>query len=117
MPSHLLKDFLTVTSVHCSVFNKVIGYTLNIKTLGCRYIWGGGEQYSYFNLREGGNYPIWVREQGVGRNKSSTLTQIMDLYDRAGGDYHTSYWPQPSFLSSRGYHFELTFPGYSELRH
>ena len=81
------------------------------------YIWGGGEQYSYFNLREGGNYPIWVREQGVGRNKSSTLTQIMDLYDRAGGDYHTSYWPQPSFLSSRGYHFELTFPGYSELRH
>ena len=24
--------------------------------------------------------------------------------------------PQPSFLSSRGYHFELTFPGYSELR-
>ena len=46
------------------------------------YIWGGGEQYSYFNLREGGNYPIWVREQGVGRNKSSALTQIMDIYDR-----------------------------------
>ena len=40
----------------------------------------------------------------------------MDLYNNAGGDYHTSYWPQPSFLSSRGYHFEQTFPTYSELR-
>ena len=30
--------------------------------------------------------------------------------------YHEPVWPQPSFLSSRGYHFELTFPGYSELR-
>ena len=39
----------------------------------------------------------------------------MDLVAGAGGDYHTSYWPQPSFLSSRGYHMELTFPGYSEL--
>lgn len=34
----------------------------------------------------------------------------------AGGDYHTTYWPQPSFLSSRGYHFESTYPTYSELR-
>ena len=48
----------------------------------------------YTIFRQGENYPIWVREQGVGRNKSSVLTQVMDLYDRAGGDYHTSYWPQ-----------------------
>ena len=80
------------------------------------YIWGGGEQYSFLNLREGGTYPIWTREQGVGRNKSSTLTQIMDLVGNAGGDYHTSYWPQSSYLSSRGYHLESTFPAYSELR-
>jgi len=39
----------------------------------------------------------------------------MDL-DGAGGDYHTSYWPQPSFLSSRGYHFELQQQTYSEMR-
>lgn len=43
------------------------------------YIWGGGEQYSYFNLREGSIYPIWTREQGVGRNKSSLLTQVCFL--------------------------------------
>ena len=45
------------------------------------FVYGGGEQYSYLNLR-GRNYPIWVREQGVGRNKSSTLTQLMDLYSK-----------------------------------
>ena len=41
-------------------------------------------------------------------------SQLMDL--AAGGDYHTTYWPQPSFLSSRKYHFESTFPTYHELR-
>ena len=40
----------------------------------------------------------------------------MDLADGAGGDYHTSYWPQPSFLSSKKYHFESTYPTYHELR-
>jgi sulfoquinovosidase len=38
------------------------------------YVWGGGEQFTYLNLR-GRTYPIWVREQGVGRNLSSDLTQ------------------------------------------
>ena len=50
----------------------------------------------------------------MGRNKSSILTQLMDL-EKAGGDYHTSYWPQPSFLSSRGVHFEMTMQAYSEV--
>lgn len=40
------------------------------------YIWGGGEQFTYLNLRQGGLYPMWTREQGVGRNKSSLLTQV-----------------------------------------
>jgi len=39
----------------------------------------------------------------------------MDL-DKAGGDYHTTYWPQPSFLSSRRFHFEMTWKAYSEIR-
>ena len=45
------------------------------------YVWGGGEQYSFFNLRNGGSYPIWTREQGVGRNKSSDLTQVCHHID------------------------------------
>ena len=39
------------------------------------HIFGGGDQYTYLNLK-GRNYPIWVREQGVGRNKSSEVTQV-----------------------------------------
>jgi len=78
------------------------------------HIYGGGEQYTYLDLK-GRNYPIWVREQGVGRNKSSEVTQIMDLLYGGGGDYHTSYWPQPSYLSSRKYYIESTFQSYHEL--
>ena len=70
-------------------------------------LWGGGEQFSYLDLR-GRDYPIWVREQGFGRNKSSALTQIVDALYGAGGDYHTTYWPQNSFLSSRRYYFEVS---------
>ena len=40
------------------------------------FIFGGGDQYTYLNLK-GRNYPIWVREQGVGRNKSSEVTQVL----------------------------------------
>ena len=77
-------------------------------------VYGGGEQYTYLNLR-GRTYPIWVREQGVGRNKSSLLTQAIDAFSKGGGDYHTSYWPQPSFISSRRFYFESSFQAYSEL--
>jgi hypothetical protein len=44
------------------------------------FIWGAGEQFTYLNLREEANYPIWPREQGVGRNKSSELTQVSSTY-------------------------------------
>ena len=37
------------------------------------------------------------------------VTQIMDTLYGGGGDYHTSYWPQPSYLSSRKYYIESTF--------
>ncbi|TRY69177.1 hypothetical protein TCAL_05612 [Tigriopus californicus] len=78
-------------------------------------VWGGGEQYTWLNMR-GRTYPMWVREQGFGRNKSSLLTQIVDEFAKAGGDFHTTYWPQASFLSSRKYYVELTTPTYSELQ-
>ena len=67
------------------------------------HIYGGGEQYTYLDLK-GRRYPIWVREQGVGRNKSSIVTIAMDLALHGGGDYHTTYWPQASYLSSRKYY-------------
>jgi len=39
----------------------------------------------------------------------------MDMLYGGGGDYHTSYWPQPSYLSSRKYYIESTFESYHEL--
>ena len=40
----------------------------------------------------------------LGRNKSSIVTIAMDLALHGGGDYHTTYWPQASYLSSRKYY-------------
>ncbi len=35
----------------------------------------GGEQFSHFQLR-GRAYPMWTREQGVGRNHSTFITKM-----------------------------------------
>ena len=68
---------------------------------------GGGEQFSFLDLR-GRRYPIWTREQGVGRNKLTEITRLSDALDGSGGDYHTTFFPQPTFVSSEKYfiHFE-----------
>ena len=62
-------------------------------------VWGGGEQLSYMNLC-GRRFPMWTSEPGVGRDKSTTLTQLMDR-EMAGGDYWNTNYPQPTFLTSR----------------
>lgn len=66
------------------------------------HIYGCGEQFSYFNLR-GRNFPIWTREQGVGRNKNTYETFLAETQDKAGGDYHTTFFPLPTFISSKKY--------------
>ena len=65
-------------------------------------VFGGGEQYSFFNLR-GHRFPIMTREQGVGRRYNRLLTVLAQLHDKAGGAYHTTYYPQPTFVSSENY--------------
>lgn len=69
-------------------------------------IYGCGEQFSHFNLR-GNKYPLWVSEQGVGRNKQTLTTFYADAKDRSGGDYYTTYFPQPTFLSSLKYYCHI----------
>jgi alpha-glucosidase len=78
------------------------------------FVYGGGEQFSCLNLR-GKKFPIWCREQGVGRNKKTLTTALADLYGSAGGDYHTTFFPQPTFISSRHYFCHLENYDYSEL--
>ncbi len=78
------------------------------------HVVGGGEQFSCLDLR-GRVFPIWTREQGVGRNKLTEITRLADEADGGGGDYHTTFYPQPTFISSRFYFAHLENYEYSEL--
>jgi len=66
------------------------------------HVYGCGEQFSCFDLR-GKSFPLWVSEKGIGRNKNTYATFMADKYDKAGGDYYTTYYPQPTFVSSEKY--------------
>ncbi len=72
-------------------------------------VWGCGEQMSYLDLR-GRRFPLWTSEPGVGRDKGSEITRRADREGHAGGDYYTTNYPQPTYLTSRrlGVHVETT---------
>ena len=76
------------------------------------HVWGCGEQMSYFDLR-GRRFPLWTSEPGVGRDKATAITQQADDAGRAGGDYYTTNYPQPTFLSSRRYAAHLDTTAYA----
>lgn len=76
--------------------------------------WGGGEQMSYLALN-GRRFPIWTSEPGVGRDKSTELTRLMDEQGMAGGDYWNTNYPQPTFLTSRWLAVHLDAECYSVL--
>lgn len=78
------------------------------------HVWGGGEQMSYLDL-SGRRFPIWTSEPGVGRDKSTALTRLMDEQGKAGGDYWWTNYPQPTFLSSRRYACHVDSAAYSVL--
>ena len=78
------------------------------------HVWGGGEQMSYLALN-GRSFPIWTSEPGVGRDKSTELTRIMDADGMAGGDYWNTNYPQPTFLTSRWLAVHLDASCYSVL--
>lgn len=77
-------------------------------------VWGGGEQMSYLSL-SGRRFPMWTSEPGVGRDKSAELTRAMDQAGMAGGDYWTTNYPQPTFLTSRWLAVHLDSSCYSVL--
>lgn len=87
-------------------------------------VYGCGEQFSYFNLR-GKKFPLFTTEQGVGRNKKTEATFLADQLENAGGDYYTTFYPQPTFVSAHKYFlhvddssymiFDFSAPLYHEL--
>jgi alpha-glucosidase len=64
-------------------------------------IYGCGEQFSKLNLK-GKKVPLWTQEPGLGRDHS-IFSILADLYAGAGGAWHTTYFPQCSFISSKNY--------------
>ena len=78
-------------------------------------LWGGGEQMSCLALN-GRTFPIWTSEPGVGREPGSELTDKVNADGSgAGGDYWTTNYPQPTWLSSARYAVHLETAAYSVL--
>jgi sulfoquinovosidase len=87
---------------------------LNMQRSDDEAFWGGGEQMSYLCLN-GRRFPFWTSEPGVGRDKTTELTQRMDADGLAGGDYWTTNYPQPTWISSGRYAVHLDTAAYSIL--
>jgi sulfoquinovosidase len=86
--------------------------TLRFHTEPDEALWGGGEQMSYLMLN-GRRFPMWTSEPGVGRDKSTQLTRIMDAEGMAGGDYWNTNYPQPTVLMARWHAVHLNESCYS----
>lgn len=78
------------------------------------YIYGCGEQMSYFNLR-GRHFPIWTSEPGVGRDKTTYVTWMSDVENKAGGYYYNTNYPQPTFVSSKHYYLHVASTAYADF--
>lgn len=89
-------------------------FWIRIKADKDEHIYGLGEQMSHFNLR-GKLFPIWSSEPGVGRNKNTYITWMSDSTGMAGGDYWTTNYPQPSYMSSKKYSLFSDSYAYSEF--
>ena len=76
------------------------------------HVWGGGEQFSYFDLR-GRRFPLWSSEPGVGRDKTTEITFKADVAGHAGGDYYHTNYPQPTYVSSARYALHVDTSAYS----
>ena len=92
--------------------------TIRLPATADEQLWGCGEQLSYLALR-GQRFPLWTSEPGVGRDPTREITRVMDAVAMAGGDYYTTNYPQPTFLSSAGYAVHVDCDAYQcfDFRH
>ncbi len=76
-------------------------------------VYGCGEQFSRLNLR-GERVPIWCGEQGIGRGRD-LITILADIGYGAGGDAFSTYFAQPTFVSSGRWFFHADTTAYCEF--
>ncbi|XP_033746287.1 sulfoquinovosidase-like [Pecten maximus] len=135
-------EFLCNVTFESTSDSDLVVSTVDVGSTPYQYLWlrvvaeqtekvfGGGEQFSHFNLRDRTymppeivtvlraddlKYPIWTREQGVGRDKSNLVTYYADLKTGGGGAFHTTYYPQPSYVSTRKYYLHYKDTNYMVL--
>lgn len=73
---------------------------LRLRSRAEERFFGFGEQFTHAELK-GRRVPILVREGGIGRG-AEPISTVADVLARARGDWHTTYAPMPSFLTSDG---------------
>ena len=82
--------------------------------LAFQHCYGCGEQMSYFDMR-GRHFPLWTSEPGVGRDKTTYVTWRSDVENKGGGDYYNTYFPQPTYVSSRRYYLHVDSSAYADF--
>lgn len=77
-------------------------------------IYGGGEQFSYFELNKGRYFRMWSEENGIGRGDKpiTNLTKKMGI----SGEYYATYFPIPFFLTSTFQYFYIEDCNNCEIR-
>lgn len=106
--SHLL--VIIPTSSNSSI-NR---FWFSLKASAKECVYGAGEQFSELNL-QGRKLPIWVEENGLCRGDPKWLTFLLNLLVGIGGHWYTTYYPQPTFVSSENYFCHLQTFFYAEL--
>ena len=89
-------------------------FWLRVPSFATEKVFGCGEQLSYLNLK-GRNFPLWSSEPGVGRDKSTQVTWMADVKDKAGGDYYNTNYPQSTFLTSQQYFCHMDSTAYMDF--
>lgn len=86
---------------------------LRLEATPREHIYGCGEQYSRLDLK-GSRVPLWVAEQGVGRGHD-LVTMLSNLHSNAGGAWHTTYFPMPTWVSSENWYCSCEISGYARF--
>lgn len=77
------------------------------------HLYGCGEQFSVLDLK-GRVVPLWVEEPGVGRGPAAEpILAAGDIGPEDVGNWYTTYYPQPTFVSSSNYFYHLESSAYA----
>ncbi len=88
-------------------------FTIYLPAEAGEHVYGFGEQYTVLDMR-GRKVPLWTQEPGLARDHSFPAL-VANALMGAGGKWHTTYFPQPTFISSNGYFVHAESHTYAEF--